>query len=227
MQNRKSHVTNEMGRPGGCSACRGSSHLITVAVIMLVGAGFAGCDDCEQGQPTYEQSSKPPGLPEPAEVESGKREAPPARPQGAPGGQPAAPGAPEGGAAAPDRPQGPPGAPEPGTPPSARPQGPQGQPGTAAAESVSDAEIESFADIQMELAIFQQELAQRAQAGGDQQKLQRELQQKAGKVIQDSDLSAERFNEVAGLVQNNTDLQNRVRSMIEKKMKDERGKQQP
>jgi hypothetical protein len=92
--------------------------------------------------------------------------------------------------------------------------------GTGAAH-VSNEEIETYSQIQIDLAPLQHELVQKARQGaeGDELRaLQEELQMKANRIVESSEMTPERFNEITALVQQDADLMQRVQNVMERKV---------
>ncbi|MFW6049714.1 MAG: DUF4168 domain-containing protein [Myxococcota bacterium] len=94
------------------------------------------------------------------------------------------------------------------------PMGPQGNaaPGAPSGEGVdvSEAEIRTFAEIQLELMKVQQELHQRAQAGEDPNALQQELDTEVREILSESSLSEERFETIALQARTDGELRKRI-----------------
>jgi hypothetical protein len=106
---------------------------------------------------------------------------------------------------------------EPGAPPGP-PPGTQGASSSPSAGAVSDAEVRTFAEIQVELASLRTELAQRIQAGADQAELETRFQTRAAEIVQSSELSATRFNEIAVRVEQDDRLRRRIQEVINRQM---------
>ncbi|MFO8070489.1 MAG: DUF4168 domain-containing protein [Polyangia bacterium] len=165
-----------------------------VFTLMVVGFGGCGPDDKQQ----QKEPSDPPGLPDPAE-----RAPAPSEKKPAPKAQPAPP---------------PPSAQDPlGKREGARPSSPE-PPGGEKAGEVSQSEIETFAQIQLDISSLEREFAQKQQEGAKPTELQILFKQRAGQIVEESDLDTERYNEIATLAQSNPDLQRRIQSIIGKKM---------
>ncbi|MFO8070488.1 MAG: DUF4168 domain-containing protein [Polyangia bacterium] len=119
----------------------------------------------------------------------------------------------------------PPGAP----PPSSDQSGfdsaaPAGQPGGAGAPppggepgSISQNEIDIFAEIQIDLANLQKQFSQGSPQNASPQELQMQFQQQAEQIIEESDLSLDRYQEIENRVARDPDLQAQVRSAIQQK----------
>lgn len=88
-------------------------------------------------------------------------------------------------------------------------------------DSISEAEIETFAEIQIQLVTLQQQLTQRAEQGADQaelKELQARLEIEAMQIVERSDLGTQRFNEIAERSQHDASLQERIRRAIENQL---------
>lgn len=133
------------------------------------------------------------------------QEAPPERDNPMPPGQAVPPSGPSAGAPAPSGPV--------GVPPSAG-QPLAGQPPAAPADPATDSEVAAFAEAQAELASVRQELFQQVQAGGDAAQLQAQLQTKASEIVQESELDAQRFAEIARMAQGDPELATRIRDQM-------------
>ncbi len=106
---------------------------------------------------------------------------------------------------------------EPESPPAA---GPQEAPIGAPADSVTNDEINAFADIQIALVPLQEQFSQQAQSGASQEellRLQGQLEQQMAQIVQESALSQERFNEIGAMVQRDGDLLRRVQTAIQQR----------
>lgn len=104
--------------------------------------------------------------------------------------------------------------------PAAPPQDPMG-PGTPQGDAgdVTSSELETFSIIQLELMQLQQNLQQRAQAGEDPQSLQQEMDRKALEIVEESEMSVQRFETIARQAQSDAQLRQR----IESKMREQAG----
>lgn len=98
--------------------------------------------------------------------------------------------------------------------------GPRAAPSGSADGSVTQEEIDLFAEIQVALIPLQEQFSQQVQSGASQEELQQlqgQLQRQKAQVFQESALSQERFNEIAALVQRDADLLRRVQAAIQEK----------
>jgi hypothetical protein len=93
-------------------------------------------------------------------------------------------------------------------------QGTHGQPQPV---TYSEDEVEAFAEVQLALVSYQQELAEEAQQGADQSELQKRYERRGEQIVQESGMSLDRFNEMARRVQADPTLQRRVQEAIEEK----------
>lgn len=107
-------------------------------------------------------------------------------------------------------------APPAGTPP---PAGTEQDPASAGqAETVSQSEVETFVAVQLEIIQLQQQLEAQVTPqtpAEDVRALQGELQQRATEIIETSDLSAQRYNEIAQQAAHDPQLQSRLQATAE------------
>jgi hypothetical protein len=111
-----------------------------------------------------------------------------------------------------------PGDPAGGTPadPAAPPPGGAGDPTAPQGDAgdISPTELETFSVIQLELMELQQNLQQRAQAGEDPKSLQQELDRRALELVEESELSVQRFETIARQAQADPGLRQRIESTM-------------
>ena len=111
------------------------------------------------------------------------------------------------------------GAPPPGTAPMQPAEEPRPDPFKGQQTgSVSQSEVEQFAEIQIALVTLQQQIAEEAQAGASQAQLQQihaQLAQKAEQIVEASPLSRQRFEEITSLAQRDPYLRRRVQAAID------------
>jgi hypothetical protein len=105
--------------------------------------------------------------------------------------------------------------------PTADPLGATPEATATGAEAVTEVEVETFIEAQLELVTIQQQLSERAQAGASEQELQQlrgALQTRAAEVVEESDLTPERFDEIASMAERDEALQQRLRAAMVRQM---------
>ncbi len=171
------------------------SPLLGVALFVAYGCASSGPEQRSPTTPPPEQESAEQGS---AERASGEQPAQPERRQ-PPGHQ--------ADTAEEEQPVPPPAAPA-----------PKETPAEQQAATVSEMEVEAFADVQIQLSRLQQQFAQRAQEGAEASEIEDQFQQQAVQIVQASELDTQRFNEIAVLVQRDPDLRRRVQAALEKRV---------
>lgn len=122
---------------------------------------------------------------------------------------------------APDSKPTPPTPAEPKAPPDAKMD-----PGGAEKGSVSQSEIETFAQIQAKTLLFEKRITQKAKKGASQaelQELQGQMQQQAEQIVRESGLTQERYKEIARATQRDPNLLRQVQKVLQKVLQKEEG----
>jgi hypothetical protein len=83
---------------------------------------------------------------------------------------------------------------------------------------VSEDEIEEFSKVQANMLRLQQQFAQRVESGEDPGTVRSELDRKAKKLVQESDLTQQRYKQIGRRVQNDPQLRSKVKAQMKSQM---------
>jgi hypothetical protein len=103
--------------------------------------------------------------------------------------------------------------PEPGHPqahPQETPDGSQ--------QLISQEEVETYAEIQIELAQLERQISHQAEGQTNQMDRHQQLQQRAGQIIQQSNMNLDRYNEITRLIHSDQNLLRRIQTAIDERV---------